>query len=83
MKLDRYSQLHRVVTNIVVMHVTNLPKRSYFRFQIIFIFVSDDMEWVRKNIYNRVKRGFNVFLSQSGQPENSESIGNYQFSKNN
>ena len=41
------------------------------------------MDWVRKNIYNRVKRGFDVFLSQSGPSEKSESIGNIQFLTNN
>ena len=35
-------------------------------FQLIFIIVSDDMNWVEKKLYGRIQRGFNVFLVKTG-----------------
>ena len=46
-------------------------------FQIIFVFVSDDIDWVKQNIYTRVKRGFNAFLVQTGKSDEFQSIGTF------
>ena len=52
-------------------------KIAIFVFQIIFIFVSDDIYWVKQNIYTRVKRGFNAFLVQTGKSDEFQSIGTF------
>ena len=46
-----------------------------FTFKVIFIFVSDDIDWVKQHIYNRVNRGFNSFIAETGRPDTVKSIG--------
>ena len=50
-----------------------------FTFKVIFIFVSDDVEWVKQHLYKRVQRGFNAFVAETGKPDTVKSIGmNYK-----
>ena len=50
-----------------------------FTFKVIFIFVSDDVDWVRQHLYKRVQRGFNAFVAETGKSDTVKSIGmNYK-----
>ena len=43
--------------------------------KVIFIFVSDDIDWVKQHIYKRVYMGFNSFIVKTGRPDTVKSIG--------
>ena len=55
-------------------------KHSNHRFQLIFIFVSDDMEWVRKYMRRKIKKEFNIFLASNKDDMHPDAIGNMLYS---
>ena len=55
-------------------------KHSNHRFQLIFIFVSDDMEWVRKHMRRKIKKEFNIFLASNKDDMHPDAIGNMLYS---
>ncbi len=44
-------------------------------FQVVFLLVSDDMEYAKQNIYKRTRHSYNIFLAGSGNGEEAASIG--------
>ena len=55
-------------------------KHSNHRFQLIFIFVSDDMEWVRKHMRRKIRKEFNIFLASNKDDMHPDAIGNMLYS---
>merc|ERR1712126_267084 len=43
--------------------------------KVVFLLVSDDMKWTKKNIYSRARSHYNIFLAGNGNGENVDAVG--------
>ena len=50
-------------------------KYCFYTLQVVFLLVSDDMDWTKKYIYESNRHKYNMFLAGSGNAGNYDRIG--------